>query len=179
MDRTTRIIEEIIGSLARRNSTATVLFHHAVAERLGLGPSDHKCLDLVGERGPMTSAELASLTGLSTGAITGVVGRLLRAGFLAREPDPYDGRKQILSITRQANDRMGQVFDGLADATADALTHGFNEDQLATIAEFLRRATDFTLRRTALLRAQTVIDGHRRSDIAEPAPQPPAREEAL
>ncbi len=61
--------------------------------RLGLGPSDHKCLDLVRERGPMTAARLAALTGLTTGAITGVVARLERGGLVARRPDPDDGRK--------------------------------------------------------------------------------------
>jgi DNA-binding MarR family transcriptional regulator len=111
-DRSAELAAEIVGPLARRNSTATVLFHHAVAERLGLGPSDHKCLDLVRERGPLTAAELAALTGLSTGAITGVVGRLERAGFLRREPDPHDGRKQILSMTAEADDRLGSVFAG-------------------------------------------------------------------
>jgi DNA-binding MarR family transcriptional regulator len=149
----------VAGDLARRNSTATVLFHHAVAERLGLGPSDHKCLDLVRERGPVTAAELAALTGLTSGAITGVVGRLLRAGFVAREPDPQDGRKQLLTITALAQERIGAVFDGMAEDTRDALTTGFDAAELATIAEFLRRATEFTVRRTALLRARTLVDG--------------------
>jgi len=61
---------EIVGRLARRHSTAVVLFHHAVAERLGLGPTDHKCLDLLRERGAITGSELAAITGLTTGAIT-------------------------------------------------------------------------------------------------------------
>lgn len=158
-DRAAELAEQIAGELARRNSTATVLFHHAVAERLGLGPSDHKCLDLVRERGPVTAAELAALTGLSTGAITGVVARLLRAGFVAREPDPTDGRKQILTVTATAHRRTAEVFDGLAADTLGELTDGFDEAQLATIAEFLRRATEFTARRTALLRAHTLVDG--------------------
>lgn len=158
-ERAADLAGRIAGDLARRNSTATVLFHHAVAERLGLGPSDHKCLDLVRERGPMTAAELAALTGLSSGATTGVVARLLDAGFVDRAPDPRDGRKQILTITAEAYRRLGAVFDGLAADTVGALTSGFDADQLAAIAEFLERATDFTLRRTALLRAQTLIDG--------------------
>jgi hypothetical protein len=41
------LAEEIVGRLVRRHSTAAVVFHHAVAERLGLGPTDHKCLDLL------------------------------------------------------------------------------------------------------------------------------------
>jgi DNA-binding MarR family transcriptional regulator len=118
--------------------------YHAIAERLGLGPSDHKCLDLVRERGPVTAAELATLTGLTTGAITGVVARLLRAGFVAREPDPHDGRKQILTITSDAHHQLRKVFDGLSDDPAAAIVEGFDDDQLAAIAEFLRRATDST-----------------------------------
>src|SRR5260370_33542480 len=89
---------EIVGRLARRHSTAVVLFHHAVAERLGPGPTDHKCLALLRERGAMAGSDLGASTGLTSGSIHGVVGRLERAGYLRREPDPHDGRKQILHL---------------------------------------------------------------------------------
>src|SRR6267142_1244555 len=95
------LAEEIVGRLVRRHSTAAVLFHHAVAERLGLGPTDLKCLDLLRERGAMTGSDLGAITGLTSGAITGVVARLERAGYLRREPDPHDGRKQILHLARE------------------------------------------------------------------------------
>ena len=49
----------------------------------------------------MTGSDLAAITGLTTGAITGVVARLERAGYLRREPDPHDQRKQILSPVRE------------------------------------------------------------------------------
>src|SRR6266704_6667965 len=91
-----KLADEIVGRLARRHSTAVVLFHHAVAERLGLGPTDHKCLDLLRERGPMAGSDLGAITGLTSGAITGVVARLEQAGYIRREADPHDGRKQIL-----------------------------------------------------------------------------------
>src|SRR5256885_14559839 len=92
------LAEEIVGRLVRRHSIATVLFHHAVAERLGLGPTDHKCLDLLRDRGAMTGSDLSAITGLTSGAITGVVARLERAGYIRRETDPHDGRKQILRL---------------------------------------------------------------------------------
>src|SRR6266481_10170686 len=92
------LADEIVGSLARRHSTAVVLFHHAVAERLGLGPTDHKCLDLLRERGAMAGSDLCAITGLTSGAITGVVARLERSGYLRREADPHDGRKQVLHL---------------------------------------------------------------------------------
>src|SRR5947209_7604013 len=91
-----RLINLLIGSLARRYSTAAVLFHHAIAEHLGLGPTDTKCLDLLRERPAMTGSELSAVTGLTTGAVTGVVARLEKAGYVHREPHPEDRRKQIL-----------------------------------------------------------------------------------
>src|SRR6266567_3003615 len=138
------LAEEIVGQLARRHSTAVVLFHHAVAERLGLGPTDHKCLDLLRDRGAMTGSELAAITGLTTGAITGVVARLERAGFLRREPDPNDGRKQILHLARKPG-HIQDVIDPLREDIAALLEH-FDSHQLTAIAEFLARSTDLIYR---------------------------------
>src|SRR5260370_11879778 len=90
------LAEEIVGRLVRRHSIATVLFHHAVAERLGLGPWDHKCLDLLRERGTMTGSDLAAITDLTSGAITGVVARLERAGYIRPDPDPPHRLHHIL-----------------------------------------------------------------------------------
>src|SRR5258708_1465885 len=148
------LAEEIVGRLVRRHSIATVLFHHAVAERLGLGPWDHKCLDLLRERGAMTGSALAAITDLSSGAITGVVARLERAGYIRREPDPHDGRQQILHpVTGRMRD-IHQVFAPIRkDVTA--LLESFDTRQLTAIAEFLARSTDVAYRHVALLRAQT------------------------
>jgi DNA-binding MarR family transcriptional regulator len=159
---------EINGSLARRHSTATVLFHHALADRLGLGPTDLKCLDLLAERAPMTASELAAITGLTSGALTGVVARLERSGRLRREPHPHDGRKQVLRPTAEAVREVQQVFDGLPDASG--LLEGFDAHQLAAVAGFLERATEFAYRRGALLRAQVLSAGGRQPGPASPVP---------
>ena len=60
----------------RQMSTGAIMFHQAIADRLGLHATDHKCADLIIRNGAMTSGRLAELTGLTTGAITGVVDRL-------------------------------------------------------------------------------------------------------
>jgi DNA-binding MarR family transcriptional regulator len=137
-----------------------VLFHHALADRLGLGPTDLKCLDLLHERAPMTASELAAITGLTTGAITGVVTRLERTGRLVREPHPKDRRKQVLRPTPETVREVQEAFDAL-HADPSALLAGFDPHQLAAIAEYLTRATDFAYRRSALLRAQLLADGGR------------------
>lgn len=149
------LAQDIAGRLVRRHSTATVLFHHAVAERLGLGPTDHKCLDLLRERPGITGSGLAAITGLTTGAITGVVARLERGGYLRRKADPRDRRKQILS---PRPDRVQHVHEALGPIRKEmaVLLEGFDASELAAIAEFLERSADLAYRHVALLRAETL-----------------------
>ena len=147
---------EIVGPLARRHSTAVVLFHHAVGERLGLGPTDHKCLDLLRERGAMAGSDLGAITGLTSGAITGVVARLERAGYLRRRLDPEDGRKQILHLALERSP-IQDVIDPLREDVA-AVLEKFDTHQLTAIAEFLARTTELVYDHAALLRAKTTSD---------------------
>src|SRR6266852_1771624 len=81
----------------REMSAATIMFHQAIADRLGMNITDHKCADILSRTGPITAGELAQRTGLTTGAITGVIDRLEKAGFVCRAKDPSDRRRVILS----------------------------------------------------------------------------------
>ena len=129
-----------LGTLTRRHSTATVLFHHAMAERLGLGPSDHKCLDLLLQHEHMTGSRLAAMTGLTTGAITGVVNRLEQAGFVRRAKDPGDRRRVIIEPDRKRMGRViGPLFESMARAAAELCTH-YTTEELAVIRDFTVRA---------------------------------------
>lgn len=146
------LAEEIVGRRLRRLSTAAVLFHHALAERLGLGPTDLKCLDLLRDGGSMIGSELAARTGLTSGAITGVVARLERAGYVRRECDPRDRRKQRLHVVLDRVRDLKEAFDPIR-ADVAALLEPLEPRQLAGIAEFLERTTDALHRHIALLRA--------------------------
>ena len=148
-----REVAQRIGGLGRRFSTATVLLHHAIAAHLGLGPGDHKCLDVLLERGPMTAAELAEITGLTTGALAGVVGRLEATGRLRREPHPHDRRKQLLHVRPEGAQDVQQLFDTVL-GDAGALLDGLDDHQLRGVALFLERGIALAYRRNALLRAE-------------------------
>jgi len=150
-----QLTEHIANRLIRRYSTVVVLFHHAVAERLGMGPTDHKCLDLLRERQSLTGSELAALTGLTSGAVTGVVARLEQAGFVDRQPDPNDGRKQILCASPERIQDIRQVFDPIRKDMM-ALLQRLDVQQLEAIAEFLTQSTDLAYRHTALLRSDSL-----------------------
>jgi DNA-binding MarR family transcriptional regulator len=145
--------------MARRFSTAIVLFHHGVAERAGLGASDHKCLEILRERGAMTGSELASATGLTTGAITGVVARLERRGFLTREPDPHDARKQII---RRSDRIEEELHADLAPFRKDiaALIESLDAHQRAGLAKFLEHGAAIAIQHATLAQAPAVVPIH-------------------
>jgi DNA-binding MarR family transcriptional regulator len=168
------LIEEIVGQLARRHSTAAVLFHHVMAERLGLGPTDHKCLDLVREHGAMSGSELVAITGLTSGAITGVVARLEAAGYLRREADRNDGRRQIL---RPVVERAREIHDVLAPVRRDltVLLESFDASQLTAVAAFLSHATEAVHRQMAILRGQKLLAGPTASRSSAAKPRKPQR----
>src|SRR5262249_45506440 len=85
---------ERFGWLRRATRLVSVMFHAGVAEQLGLPAPDNKCLALAARGGqPMTAGRIAELSGLSTGAVTGVIDRLERAGYVRRVRDPHDRRK--------------------------------------------------------------------------------------
>lgn len=154
---------EILGRLARRYGTATVLLHQAVARHLGLAPGDHKCLDVLLERGPMTARELSGITGLTSGALTGVVNRLESAGRIRREPNPDDGRSHRLSVREEGNTDIAALFAAL-DSDRSVLLEGFDDDQLEAIARFLGRATESSYERLGRLRTHHIASTTHRPD---------------
>src|SRR5688500_5827036 len=84
----------------------SVATHEAVADRLGLNPTDLRCLGLATSEPGLTPTRLAELAGLTTGAITGVLDRLERAEFVRREPDPSDRRRLRVQLVP---DRLGEL----------------------------------------------------------------------
>src|SRR4028118_2100776 len=96
-----------------------VLFNQAVADRLGMNPTDLQCLNILSETGPVAAGQLAQETGLTTGAVTGVIDRLERAGYAWRERDPKDKRRVIVHpLPERAGHEIGPLYASLGRAFA-------------------------------------------------------------
>jgi DNA-binding MarR family transcriptional regulator len=132
--------------LGQELSLAVVLYHQAIADRLGLGTADWKCLDVLLKSGPVSAGQLAELTGLSTGAITGIVDRLEHAGHVRRERDPADRRRVIIQPVPQPElaREVTRIFESLGQAMS-WVSERYSDEQLAVIAGFLQ-STIATLR---------------------------------
>lgn len=132
------VVIERFATLGRQLSQATVFFHEQIAEHVGLSATDHKCLDLaVQAEQPLTAGQIAELSGLSTGAVTGVIDRLERAGFVRRVRDPHDRRKVLVEVSRGSLARYGNVYDGLTAALDRSLVD-YTDGELNAIERFVR-----------------------------------------
>ncbi len=121
---------------SRRLSTRTVLFHQMIADRLGLNPTDHKCLDIINEHGQVTAGQLADLTGLTTGAITAAVDRLEKAKFVKREFDARDRRKVLIKVLPERIPEIRKLFESSLKPWQKVLSRYTNE-QLAIILDYM------------------------------------------
>jgi len=146
---------ELLAALSgafRQLSAVTIMFHQAVADRLGMNITDHKCADILSREGPLTAGELARRTGLTTGAITGVIDRLEKAGLARRAADPADRRRVIIEPNlRRLERQVAPLFDSMARASAE-LCARYSTKELSVILDFTTRAAQMALEETARLR---------------------------
>jgi len=144
------------GEVMRDFMARAVLFQEAVARSGGLNGSDLQAVGLLLSEGPATPGELASRLRLTAGgAITAMIDRLERAGYVSRTRDDADRRRVIVTaIPDTVMARVGPVYEGVTarwNEYLDTLT----DEQLDFANEFLARAAAFnrdeaeTLRRTS------------------------------
>lgn len=129
------------------------MYLQAVAEHLGLGATDFTCLSLIGDEGPLTPGALVARVGLTSGAITGVVDRLERVGWVRREPDPGDRRRVRVAVVPERQAELRPYYAPMAGATEDVLA-GFNPAERRTLARYLARSRAVLEQQTLHLRAQ-------------------------
>ena len=100
----------------RENNIGAVLFHQAVGQILSVNVTDMKCLDIITLRGSASPTQLATLTGLSTGATTAMIDRLEHRKPIMRRSNPNDRRGKIVVLTERAKGRLPALFESLAAA---------------------------------------------------------------
>jgi DNA-binding MarR family transcriptional regulator len=132
----TELLNQIVYSLERELSSKTVLFHATIGEKLGLSATDHKALDLIYKAGSMTAGQLAEQTGLTTGAVTGIIDRLEEAGFARRTRASHDRRQVIIEPIPEQAQKIHRLFESLGQAMT-TLTEQYSDQELTIIHRYL------------------------------------------
>ncbi|MET9655379.1 MarR family transcriptional regulator [Streptomyces sp. NPDC006460] len=126
-----------------------------VAQALGLNVTDLTCLGHVlgaGDR-PLAAGDLAERANLTTGAVTGVLNRLEKAGYAHRVPDPGDRRRVRVVADPDAAARLVELYQPFYARLEDILTR-FTPEETAVIADWFTQAADAARAHLDTLRAR-------------------------
>lgn len=140
----------------RTLSAQNLVISQAIAERLGINASDLECLDIAREMADevaVTAGQLADWIGLTSGAITGVIDRLERAGLVKRQRDPKDRRKVMVRPTSGASKTVPPLFQPLHDAMC-GMWERYSDAQLELILDFLTNVRDVMVEEVGALRGR-------------------------
>jgi DNA-binding MarR family transcriptional regulator len=131
----TEIIENLDWRL-RALTTSAVLAASSIAQKVGLGANDLRCAKILVRRGPMSAGELGEIAGLTTGAITGIVDRLEKAGWAKREADPHDRRRVMIYPGPQDTATITGLYDSYMESLTKLL-EDYSDSELSLLTEFL------------------------------------------
>ena len=135
--RTTAAIRESLRELSIQLS----LLNHQVGSRLALKDVDLDCLDLINRNGPLSPSALGRLAGLHPATLTGILDRLQKGGWIARDRDTADRRAVVLRALRDRNPEILHLYSGMNGAM-EQICSGYTEAELALLADFLHRTAE-------------------------------------
>jgi DNA-binding MarR family transcriptional regulator len=129
-----------VAAEAPGHAAAAVRLNIAVADQLGLPLTDVQCIGLLGT-GPAAPTRLAERLGLTTGAMTKVLDRLERGGYVHRAADPADRHRIVVTASPEGLAEVGRRYAPIGEAFARRFA-GYTDDELRTVLKFMREGRE-------------------------------------
>lgn len=125
---------------SRQYSDASIFMHEAIARKAGLSGTDHKYLGFILQHSSITAGEIAKITGLTTGAVTGLIDRLEKKKLVRRQFIKEDRRKVMIVPNRENSLKLlAPIFDTLQQKTLQLLST-FSTEEILTIERYFTGA---------------------------------------
>lgn len=128
--------------LTQHYAYSSIQMHEAVARKAGLSGTDHKYLGFLMEKGQMTAGELSHLTGLTTGAVTGLIDRFEKKKLVKRQFAENDRRKVIIvPETRNIMELLAPLYKEFRKKS-EKLTASFSKKEIKIIEAYFSKAIE-------------------------------------
>lgn len=121
-------------------STYVYLFQQQVAEKMKLHPTDFHSIHLLDRYGAMTAGKLAARLGLTSGATTAAIDRLVELGYAERAASNTDRRSSIIRLLPEGIQKMRREYLSVDEQIQDELGR-FSDVELDTIDRFVQALT--------------------------------------
>ena len=131
-----------IRKLSQHYAYISIQMHEAVARKAGLSGTDHKYLGFLIEKGQMTAGELSNLTGLTTGAVTGLIDRFEKKKLVKRLFAKDDRRKVIIEPnTKNIMALLVPLYKEFRNKSEE-LTASFSNKEIKIIETYFSKAIE-------------------------------------
>ena len=142
-----KIIE--IRKLSQQYAYASIQMHETIARKAGFTGTDHKYLGFFLQKGSLSAGELADLTGLTTGAVTGLIDRFEKKKLVKRIPDKNDRRKVIIQPDlKKMAELLAPFYQAFQDASENLIA-SFSGAEQEVIQAYLLKSLALANKTTA------------------------------
>lgn len=128
-----------------------VALQQAIADHLGLSPSDLRAITALMRAGTVTAGDLAEAADLTSGAATRMIDRLAKSGWVVRHADGTDRRKVLVMLRKERRGELGELYAGMSASWSDALADK-SDGELANVLELFDRMRQVSRAHTEALR---------------------------
>ena len=148
--RTRDELMEEIGDVFRRYQRSVDVLDDVACRLMGVNRTDARVLDLLEHHGRMSAGDIAAGAALTSGAVTGVLDRLEKAGYARRVADERDRRRVLAEPTEKMAQAARDLYHGIRPKGVAAM-EPYSDDDLALVARFVAAVTAITEQHAAEL----------------------------
>lgn len=128
--------------VSQRYAYTALQMHETIARLAGFSGTDHKYLGFFLQKGSLTAGELAALSGLTTGAVTGLIDRFEKKKLLKRQFDKNDRRKVIIVPDSKKIKALFEPFYRKFQSETDKLISNFTDQEIEIIQSYLLKSIE-------------------------------------
>lgn len=129
-----------VRQLSQLYAYTSIRMHETVAKSAGFSATDHKYLGFFLQKGALTAGELAELTGLTTGAVTGLIDRFEKKKLVRRQFDKKDRRRVIITANTEKVTALLEPLYKDFQQRSEELIASFPEEEVRVIESYFRKA---------------------------------------
>jgi DNA-binding MarR family transcriptional regulator len=131
-----------VRKLSQQYAYSSIQMHETIGRKAGLSGTDHKYLGFLIQKGRMTAGELSGLTGLTTGAVTGLIDRFEKHKLVKRDFAEDDRRKVfIVPNTKNIMALLEPLYKEFRKKT-EKLFESFSEKEIKIIETYFSKAIE-------------------------------------